>query len=381
MSIKKITGYIHLWLGLACGLVIVILGITGCLLVFEIEIRKVTEPFRNVEVQNLPLLPPSVLKAKGEAALVSKKALVVEYGGPTKAAIASYYDAEHYELVYMNPYTGEVQKHKNMNRDFFRVVLNGHYYLWLPPKTGQPIVASATLVFLLMLITGIVLWWPKNRLVRKQRFTIKWNASWRRKNYDLHSVLGFYMSWVAIFLVVTGLVFGFQWFAKAVYWVSSGGKTLVEHADPLSGTPANLQARNIADQLWKQHQQTLGSNDILQVYFPATATSAVEIIVNRRPGTYYKTDVYHYDQYSGKPLKAAGSWHGKFNEASTADKIVRMNYDIHVGAILGLPGKLLAFFASLIAASLPVTGFMIWYGRKKKKKAGSTAMATASVTQ
>jgi uncharacterized iron-regulated membrane protein len=46
-----------------------------------------------------------------------------------------------------------------------------------------------------------------------------------------------------------------------------------------------------------------------------------------------------------------------------------MNYDIHTGAILGLPGKFLAFFASLIAASLPVTGFMIWMGRKKKKKA------------
>ena len=46
-----------------------------------------------------------------------------------------------------------------------------------------------------------------------------------------------------------------------------------------------------------------------------------------------------------------------------------MNYDIHVGAVLGLPGKILAFFASLIAASLPVTGFVIWWGRRKKSKA------------
>jgi uncharacterized iron-regulated membrane protein len=44
-----------------------------------------------------------------------------------------------------------------------------------------------------------------------------------------------------------------------------------------------------------------------------------------------------------------------------------MNYDIHVGAILSLPGKILAFFASLICASLPVTGFIIWWGRRKKK--------------
>jgi uncharacterized iron-regulated membrane protein len=43
-----------------------------------------------------------------------------------------------------------------------------------------------------------------------------------------------------------------------------------------------------------------------------------------------------------------------------------MNYDIHTGAILGLPGKILMFFASLICATLPVTGFVIWWGRRKK---------------
>jgi uncharacterized iron-regulated membrane protein len=44
-----------------------------------------------------------------------------------------------------------------------------------------------------------------------------------------------------------------------------------------------------------------------------------------------------------------------------------MNYDIHVGAIIGLPGKILMFFASLICASLPITGCYIWWGRRKKK--------------
>jgi len=39
-----------------------------------------------------------------------------------------------------------------------------------------------------------------------------------------------------------------------------------------------------------------------------------------------------------------------------------------VGSILGLPGKVLAFFASLIGATLPVTGFIIWWGKGKKKK-------------
>ncbi|MEN2412166.1 PepSY-associated TM helix domain-containing protein [Flavobacterium mesophilum] len=40
-----------------------------------------------------------------------------------------------------------------------------------------------------------------------------------------------------------------------------------------------------------------------------------------------------------------------------------MNYDIHVGSIFGLPGRIAMFFAVLIDASLPVTGFYIWWGR------------------
>jgi len=44
-----------------------------------------------------------------------------------------------------------------------------------------------------------------------------------------------------------------------------------------------------------------------------------------------------------------------------------MNYDIHVGAIAGLTGKVIAFIASLVCASLPVTGFLIWWGKKYKK--------------
>jgi uncharacterized iron-regulated membrane protein len=49
-------------------------------------------------------------------------------------------------------------------------------------------------------------------------------------------------------------------------------------------------------------------------------------------------------------------------------KMNNMNYDVHVGQILGLPGKTIAFLASLICASLPITGFIIWLGKRKKSK-------------
>jgi uncharacterized iron-regulated membrane protein len=88
--------------------------------------------------------------------------------------------------------------------------------------------------------------------------------------------------------------------------------------------------------------------------------------VNTDEDTYWKTDYRYFDQYTLQELPVEHIY-GRFKNATTADKLLRMNYDIHVGAILGLPGKMLAFFTSLIVASLPVTGFMIWWGRRKKK--------------
>lgn len=57
-----------------------------------------------------------------------------------------------------------------------------------------------------------------------------------------------------------------------------------------------------------------------------------------------------------------GRYLGKdaFKDHHLGEKIIRLNYDIHTGAVLGLPGKIIAFLISLICASLPVTGFIIW---------------------
>lgn len=379
MRIKKIIGKLHLWLGLASGLLVFLLGITGCLLSFEHEIRHLTEPYQFVATKSSPLQTPAELKASAEQFLGGKKANSVEYGKTGMAAIVSYYDADSFKQVFLNPYTGEVLKVKNMNRDFFRIVLNGHYYLWLPPKIGQPIIASATLVFFIMLVSGLVLWWPRNKAARKQRFRVKWNAKWKRVNYDLHSVFGFYMTWIVIFIVITGLVWGFQWFEKSVYWISSAGKSMPAYYFASSDT---TKKNNTADAnltlIWDNMMQKKKANESLSISFAASKTDPFFVSINHLPGTYYNTDTYYFDQYSGKALDSKGTYAGAFQQATLADKIKRMNYDIHVGAILGLPGKIMAFFASLIAASLPVTGFLLWWGRKKNKPAtASQSISTA----
>jgi uncharacterized iron-regulated membrane protein len=369
MKFKKATGKIHLWLGLASGLVVFIIAITGCIYAFQEEIQNATQPYRFVTHQNRPVLLPSKLKAIAEKELPGKKIHAVLYAKPGNAAQVIFYnlEPEYYYLVYLNPFTGEVLKVKNAQAGFFPFILDGHFYLWLPDEIGQPVVATASLVFLVMLISGIVLWWPKNKKATKQRFSIKWSARWRRKNYDMHNVLGFYASWIAIILVVTGLVWGFEWFAQGYYEVAGGQKSLLYTEPESDSTFRSESTIPSIDRIYNTMRSENPTAEILEVHIPATTLSPIEVSINPDEKTYWKTEYRYFDQYSLKEL-SVNHIYGRTEDATAADKLVRMNYDIHTGAIIGLPGKILAFFASLIVASLPVTGFYIWWGRKQKQK-------------
>ncbi len=370
MTIKKIVGTIHLWLGLSSGLVVFIISITGCIYAFQSEIQNLIQPYRFVEYEEKAVLPPSQLRAIAEKELPGKKIHAVLYAKPGNAAQVIFYDfdPEYFYLVYLNPYSGEVLKVKDENADFFRIVLMGHFYLWLPPEPGQLIATSATLIFLIMLISGLILWWPKNKKATKQRFKIKWSARWRRKNYDLHNVLGFYITWIAIILAATGMVFGFQWFAKGVYAVAGGEKELM-YIEPTSDTTQMIARADISggDKLYYKLRAENPTAEVMEVHVPETASAPILVTVNPDDKTYWQTDYRYFDQYTLKELPV-NHIYGRSEEAKAADNLLRMNYDIHTGAIIGLPGKILAFFASLIAASLPVTGFYIWWGRRKKNK-------------
>lgn len=373
MTLKKLIGKVHLWLGLASGLVVFIIAVTGCIYAFQEEISDLTQSYRFVEKRDQPVLSPSVIGEIAQKQLPGKHPHGVGYDSRGRAATVSFYNAdpEYYYIVYINQYTGEVLKVKDMSKDFFRFILDGHFYLWLPNEIGQPIVAWSTVVFVAMMISGMILWWPRNKAARKQRFSIKWNAKWKRVNYDMHNVLGFYMTWVAIILAITGLVWGFQWFAKTLYVVTGGEKTY-EFYEPLSKDKAVAQytTSTAVDKLYEKIRAEEANAKFIEVHFPSSDSSGIEVAINPDPGTYWKADYRYFDQYSLKELSVTHIY-GRFKDAKVADKIARMNYDIHTGAVLGLPGKILMFFASLIAASLPVTGFLIWYGRKKKKKAAS----------
>ncbi|WP_439555069.1 PepSY-associated TM helix domain-containing protein [Dyadobacter sp.] len=368
---KKLLGKLHLYLGLVSGVLVFVISVTGCILAFEQEIKSFTQPYMFIDSpKEGKLLSPSVLAAEAEKHLPGKKTNGVLYDVPGRNAQVGFYnlDPEYYYVVYLNPYTGKVAKVWNEDGDFFHFILHGHYYLWLPEKIGQPVVASATLVFFVMMITGLVLWWPKNKAASKQRFSIKWNAAWRRKNYDLHNVLGFYIMSIGVILSLTGLVWGFEWFSQGVY-TATGGKGSAIYYNPASDTtvvPAVGAPVQAVDQAWNKLQKQYPKYASLNISIPHLRSESIFSYVNFREGTYYNVDYHYFDQHTLKEIKATGPYSGNYKDANFGETLRRMNYDIHVGAILGLPGKILVFFASLICASLPVTGFLIWWGRRNK---------------
>jgi uncharacterized iron-regulated membrane protein len=197
----------------------------------------------------------------------------------------------------------------------------------------------------------------------------------------MHNVLGFYVLAVGLVFAVTGLVWGFQWFSKAVYR-ATGGTGSVEYVIPPSDTTATPIVASVAtgvDRIWLKLRRENPTQQGINLSFPKLPGESIYSYVNYRPGTYYKVDYHYFDQRTLKELPVDSPYSGNHDNVTIANTLRRMNYDIHVGAIWGLPGKILAFCASLICASLPVTGMLVWWGRRNKKKPVSRQVRVRSM--
>lgn len=366
MTFKKINAWVHLWFGIASGIVVVILGITGCILVFEQEIRSISSPWLHAAAEGRSLLPPSKLYQSVSIALSDNKVSSIWYHGEDHTAHVT---VNSDSTIFVDPYTAKVVAMVD-HEDFFHIVEEGHFYLWLPKEIGEQVVGWGTLIFFILLLSGLILWWPKrwNKKSLDQSFKIKWKARFKRLNYDLHNVLGFYSIIVAILLAVTGLMMSFQWFNKGLFWLAGG--TDKPGIEAVSDTLNHPQTKMLVqvDKAWHKGINELAehnSKDII-VSFPEKASEAIYVCTDMFSGTW--RDVY-LDQHTLEVLPASNK---RLLDENAADLIRRVNYGIHVGAIGELPTKILFFIVSLICASLPITGFYIWWGKKSKskKKAG-----------
>jgi uncharacterized iron-regulated membrane protein len=364
---KKVILFCHRWLGFISGLVVFIVSITGCIFCFQDEIQDLIHDYRKVEVQYKPYLDPSVLKAEALKGRKGASATYMYYYGVNRPAVVLVnLPKDEMLYVYLNPYTGKITHTENPEKNFFIIVEYIHLYLLLPAKVGSLVVGISVIIFMVIMITGLILWWPKRKSDRKRSFNIKWNGRWRRVNYDLHNVLGFYATSIAIILAITGLSMVFESVREGIYTTANLGRSYPsEKVFPKSDSllKAKVNSRFVIDKAFASTQTLSPKAEMFLIYDDASAAGTIGITAYAQSLHYYKSDEYVFEKYTGKLLKQT-----PHSKKSPGMKMNDMNYDLHVGQVLGLTTKIIAFLASLICASLPITGFIIWLGKRKKSK-------------
>jgi len=100
---------------------------------------------------------------------------------------------------------------------------------------------------------------------------------------------------------------------------------------------------------------------------PEKETVPYRMFVEVDKGTGWRESNYYFYQ------NATGEQYGQIlqEDKSLGMKWRNSNYDIHTGGIYGMTTKILAFLASFFCATLPVTGFYIWWGKRNKSKKSS----------
>lgn len=365
---------IHLYLGLAAGLVIMVTCFTGAVLVFEPELQQYFHRDRYFvaatgERKTLADLENSLRAAAPNIKINGVKV----YNDPSRSVEFSFAHPEKKEgksgkkpegggrkTAFLNPYTGAVLELYNYNDSFFYSMMSLHRWL-LKGAVGKMIVGVSTLIFLVILITGIILWWPKTRNILKQRLALKWNAGWKRVNHDLHLVLGFYSALFLFVFAFTGLAWSFEWFNKGIYTV----------------TGSSMQGAKPPVIAFKEDQDLIGFDAVLatiqpldpkavfySVNAPKDSTAPYSVNVLRDNAVHESaSDNYFVDRYTAT---VAGTI--KWEDRNLGQRVRATFKPVHIASIYGWPSKLIGLIVCLLGTSFPITGMIMWINRTRKKK-------------
>lgn len=386
MKFKKAIKKVHLWLGLSTGLIVFIISITGSIYVFQEEItnylRKDAIYHTTPISKGLKPLSLKVLEKKVDA-FTNEKYPIHWVNVPidkSRSYVFYYYERNPkgwnfyeeyiiYKSVYVNPFTGEIRGVYDETTDFFNIIKSIHFSFMLNTEWGTYVCGIPTLIFVFMLISGIILWWPKNRKARRQRFTFDWKKvkGWRRKNYDVHNIFGFYASSLAFVVAFTGLFYAFFFIQAILYFVFSGGSTTYPDFSHIK-TKAPIEVRNnhTLDKIGQKVEELYPNSfqyslDFGYPHLDDHEHPNYEVFVKHLSYSYHVNHSLIFDENSGDLLHQHSH-----KDKNLGEKAIAANYDIHVGSIFGIWSKIIAMLLSLVCASLPVTGFFIWWGRSNK---------------
>lgn len=366
-SIKKFINDVHLWLGLASGIVLFLVCLSGTVLAFEHEIKDAFSAKFQIQKKNQKLdvdALASVLTENNQSVVSSVK-IPADDLKPYSFRVKKDPKQRRGSTVLVNPYTAEIKKVEKSSADaFLTTMFRLHRWLLLDTKIGRPIVGVATIIFFFLAISGIVLWFPKKLKWKniKQGLKIKTKAKWKRVNYDLHNTLGFYASIFLIIMCITGLCWSFTSYR-------TGLGNLIG-AKIFSRSTPKFNAKNLKESKIITYTQALAiANETLNyegdvsIGFPTKKNNYFSTSKTNKNNWSPVTSDRLYLSLSGDILEVQ-----YFKDKPLNVQFASLIKPIHTGQIFGTFSKIIYFLACLIATSLPITGTIIWLNKLKKKK-------------
>ena len=389
MTVRKLFKKLHLWLSLPFGLIIMTTCLTGALLVFEKEITELvrhdsyTIPVRKTGRLSLQSLLERVARETPDSVQITsvtipsdfRRAYTVGLSKPRRAG------------VLVDPYTGKIVGQSG-RLPFFTTVRELHRWLLdsMKPDSegifwGRVIVGTSTLLFVFILLTGLFLWWPKKLKGIGKRLKISLRHGRQRLFTDLHTVGGVYVFVLLLAMAMTGLTWSFEWYRTGFYKVFGAEMAEAGKGDkgPKKDKHKDAPREEGAEQA-KLPASYIYWGEVVEYVIEVSEADYTEITVKDGEvevplaglGNIRAADSFRFDKKTGQMTD-----YKAYSEAKRDKKLRGWIYSIHTGAWGGLFTRICYVLAALFGASLPLTGYYIFYqrkwGKKRKAKGGSKA--------
>lgn len=359
---KKFFAKLHLWLSVPFGIVIAIVCITGAILVFEDEIKELSNHDRYFvnERREKTLTPEQLVHEARKVLPDSINVTGLRVFGEGDRNWRLYVDKGN--SYYINPYTGHLAGEDTGN-EFIRTTTRLHRFLLhsyrygVDTPWGKMIVGYSTIAFVFILISGIVIWFPMNRKMLKNRLKVNIHRGGFRFWYDLHVAGGFYASLFLLAMALTGLTWSFKWYRTAFYTA-------------LGGAPTQSSYRNSQDEAslidyarWNQVCAEIGGK--YTRFKSITITDGSVSVSTNYYGNVFASDKYEFDSVTGGITKTE-----LYEDSSNYSKLRGWVWSVHSGQWCGMVTRLLNCLAALLGAVFVITGYYFWLrrlGRKRSK--------------
>ena len=363
---------VHSIIGLAVSLILTVIGLTGATMSFEDEIQaSLNADMMRVEARATPMLTPDEVIARLQGTTdfgkVSAITMVSDPSAAVRVRFARNEDSSRPASVYVDPYDARVLGVPR-GETFFATVRKLHRWLLLPGDGkgyGRIVTGVVAIGLFIMLITGLVLRWP--RRARNIKTWLKPNLALQGRGFhwSLHSVVGTWVMAIYLVMVLTGLWFSFEWYKDGATWLFARAKpeTTMMAAKPaprertvVQALPAGL---NLA---WATFLKEQGSRfATAQLQLPFNGATTVRIRSWPRDISHDGArDEFRIDMVTGRVMSS-----DIYADKTLGERMLASVLDIHRGSILGWPGKLLFMLAAALMPLFMVTGLLLYLSRRR----------------